>query len=70
MRRGLIAERAYFIAQARGLGPGHELDDWLAAETAVNHSLSVTNDGRGDGTPADDAAPGVAAARVHAGDSD
>ena len=27
-----IAERAYFKAQQRGFTPGHELDDWLAAE--------------------------------------
>jgi hypothetical protein len=27
-----VAERAYFLAEARGFAPGHELDDWLAAE--------------------------------------
>lgn len=27
-----IALRAYFIAEKRGFEPGHELDDWLAAE--------------------------------------
>lgn len=27
-----IARAAYFRAQARGFMPGHELDDWLAAE--------------------------------------
>ena len=27
-----IAERAYFKAQQRGFVPGHELEDWLAAE--------------------------------------
>jgi hypothetical protein len=26
---------AYFIAEKRGFEPGHELDDWLAAEAAV-----------------------------------
>ena len=27
-----IARAAYFLAEARGFAPGHELDDWLAAE--------------------------------------
>ena len=27
-----IAEAAYYKAEARGFIPGHELDDWLAAE--------------------------------------
>lgn len=27
-----ISEAAYFKAQARGFTPGHEMDDWLAAE--------------------------------------
>ncbi len=27
-----IAQGAYFLAQKRGFAPGHELDDWLAAE--------------------------------------
>jgi hypothetical protein len=27
-----IAKAAYFLAQARGFEPGHELDDWLLAE--------------------------------------
>ena len=31
-RRRRIAERAYFRAERRGFAPGHELDDWLAAE--------------------------------------
>ena len=28
----LIAMAAYFKAEARGFEPGHELEDWLAAE--------------------------------------
>jgi DUF2934 family protein len=31
----LIAERAYFKAERRGFTPGHEVDDWLAAEREV-----------------------------------
>lgn len=30
-----IAVAAYYKAQARGFQPGHELDDWLAAEVEV-----------------------------------
>ncbi len=34
-REALIAERAYFRAERRGFAPGHELEDWLAAEAEV-----------------------------------
>jgi Protein of unknown function (DUF2934) len=27
-----ISRAAYFLAEARGFAPGHELDDWLTAE--------------------------------------
>ena len=40
--RALMAERhhriqvaAYFLAERRGFAPGHELDDWLAAEDTI-----------------------------------
>jgi DUF2934 family protein len=33
-----IAVTAYFIAEKRGFEPGHELDDWLAAEAAVERA--------------------------------
>jgi Protein of unknown function (DUF2934). len=33
--RALTAERAYFRAERRGFAPGHELEDWLAAECEV-----------------------------------
>ena len=32
----LVAEAAYFLAQARGFAPGHELEDWLAAERQID----------------------------------
>ncbi|MDP1658536.1 MAG: DUF2934 domain-containing protein [Methylotenera sp.] len=32
----LVSERAYYKAEARGFEPGHELEDWLAAEAEVN----------------------------------
>ena len=30
------AECAYYKAEARGFEPGHEMEDWLAAESEVN----------------------------------
>lgn len=30
-----IARAAYFLAESRGFEPGHELDDWLAAERRI-----------------------------------
>lgn len=35
----LIAQAAYRRALQRGFGPGHELEDWLAAEAEVKKSL-------------------------------
>ncbi len=31
-----IAELAYYKAEQRGFEPGHEMDDWLAAERELN----------------------------------
>ncbi len=39
-REALIAERAYFRAERRGFEPGHEGEDWLAAEAEVDQLLS------------------------------
>lgn len=30
--RSKVAECAYYKAEARGFEPGHEMEDWLAAE--------------------------------------
>ena len=38
-RRALIAETAYLRAEQRGFAPGHETDDWLAAESEVDALL-------------------------------
>ena len=38
-RDDLISKIAYRMAEKRGFSPGHELDDWLAAEFEVNQSL-------------------------------
>jgi hypothetical protein len=39
-RQALIAGAAYFRAARRGFEPGHELDDWLAAEAEVDQQLA------------------------------
>jgi len=41
-RAALIAEIAYFKAQSRGFEPGHEEEDWLAAEAEVDKKLNST----------------------------
>jgi Protein of unknown function (DUF2934) len=38
-RNACIAEAAYFSAMHRGFSPGHELEDWLAAENEVDARL-------------------------------
>ncbi len=38
--RRLVSEAAYFRAERRGFAPGHELEDWLAAEAEVQERLS------------------------------
>ena len=35
-RLELIAVAAYYLAQRRNFTPGHDLDDWLAAEREVD----------------------------------
>lgn len=41
-RYARIALAAYRRAEARGFGPGKELDDWLAAEREVDGEGGVT----------------------------
>ena len=38
-RHALIAEAAYLRAEHRGFVPGHETEDWLAAEAEVDALL-------------------------------
>jgi len=35
-REAMIREAAYFRAAERGFAPGHDLDDWLAAEAFID----------------------------------
>jgi hypothetical protein len=39
-RHVMIAEAAFYIAQARGFTPSQELDDWLAAEREIEQRLA------------------------------
>jgi hypothetical protein len=38
-RARMIAEAAYYLAERRGFAPGHELEDWLAAEAEIDREL-------------------------------
>jgi hypothetical protein len=40
-RHSLIAQAAYINAERRGFAPGHELEDWLAAESEVDQRLAA-----------------------------
>jgi predicted acyl esterase len=39
LRRRMISEAAYHLYEARGYADGYDLDDWLQAETGVDHLL-------------------------------
>jgi hypothetical protein len=41
-RGELIARAAYLLAERRNFAPGHEIDDWLAAEAQVSASPAET----------------------------
>jgi len=41
VRRGMIAEGAYLRAERRGFAPGHEDEDWIAAEAEVDALLKA-----------------------------
>jgi hypothetical protein len=42
IRRQLVAAEAYFRAERRGFAAGNELEDWVAAEAAVDMRLQPT----------------------------
>jgi hypothetical protein len=39
-RQAMIAEAAYYRAERRGFAAGHELEDWCAAESDIDHMLA------------------------------
>jgi Protein of unknown function (DUF2934) len=40
-RLAMISDAGYFMAERRGFCPGHELEDWLAAETRIDLDLAA-----------------------------
>lgn len=38
-REAMIREAAYYHYAERGFAPGHDLDDWLAAEAEIEHRM-------------------------------
>lgn len=44
-RERMIAEAAYYMAEGRGFACGNELDDWLAAETAIDEQIEMVKRG-------------------------
>jgi len=40
VRQVMICEAAYYIAEHRGFEPGHDVDDWLAAEEQIDAALT------------------------------
>ena len=43
VRRRMVAAEAYFRAERRGFAAGNELEDWVAAEAAVDRRLQPTH---------------------------
>jgi hypothetical protein len=41
LRRSMIAQAAYYRAERRGFEPGHEAEDWVAAESEVDAALML-----------------------------
>jgi hypothetical protein len=40
VREAMISEAAYFRSAHRGFEPGHDVDDWLAAESEIDAALA------------------------------
>jgi hypothetical protein len=39
--RRMISEAAYYRAEHRGFDPGHELEDWFAAEAQIADRIGI-----------------------------
>jgi hypothetical protein len=42
LRQSMIETTAYFLAERRQFEPGHELEDWCAAEASVDDRLGLS----------------------------
>jgi hypothetical protein len=40
-RHDMVAKAAYYFSEHRGFDPGHELDDWLAAENQIDATFGI-----------------------------
>ena len=40
-RSTMIAQAAYYLAEHRGFDPGHELEDWLVAESQIDAAIAT-----------------------------
>ena len=40
-RHSMVAEAAYYFSEHRGFAPGHELEDWLAAENQIDAAVGL-----------------------------
>jgi Protein of unknown function (DUF2934) len=49
VRRLMICEAAYYLAEQRSFEVGHELNDWLAAEEQVDRALAAARVGQPPG---------------------
>lgn len=45
LRHAMIAAAAYYLAERRGFQPGHELEDWLAAEDKIQRLWTREREG-------------------------
>ena len=40
-RGAMIAQAAYYLAEHRGFAPGHDLEDWLLAESQIDAAIAT-----------------------------
>jgi len=40
-RGAMIAQAAYYLAEHRGFEPGHDLEDWLLAESQIDAAIAT-----------------------------
>jgi len=52
-RESMIQETAYYRYVQRGYIPGHDIDDWLAAEAELDHGMAEPLQGESEELPTD-----------------
>lgn len=61
-REAMIRDAAYYHSQRRGFAPGHDLEDWLAAEAEIDRISAASQD--------DLPGPGVQQSGIHGAGKD